>query len=120
MRSLTISLFASLSLTASLLGCSTDDVVDELAGETAEDEALDGKADAAVDGSYTYFAIRGDVRRCAYPMCGGFFLERAGSRRLCSLGKDKTRFSFGRNPDEKLRCLHHLLAPVARGEFRRR
>lgn len=73
MRSILSLSLCSLSLFAA---CASDEVVDELAGETAEDEALDGKADAAVDGSYTYFAIRGDVRRCAYPMCGGFFLER--------------------------------------------
>lgn len=72
MRSLILTLFASLSLTA----CASEDTIDELAGETAQDELLDGKADAAVDGAYTYFAIRSDVRRCAYPMCGGFFLER--------------------------------------------
>ncbi|MBA3392727.1 MAG: hypothetical protein H0T89_08790 [Deltaproteobacteria bacterium] len=58
--------------------CATPGEYDELAGETAEDDAAnaDGKADQAADGVYTYFAIKGDVRRCASPYCGGQFLSR--------------------------------------------
>lgn len=57
--------------------CSSDsDNDDELAGETAEDIALDGKADGAADGVYTYFEVWTDMRKCASPMCGGFFLHR--------------------------------------------
>jgi hypothetical protein len=49
---------------------------DELAGETAADDAIDGKADSAVDGAYTYFEVWADHRRCAFPMCGGMYLQR--------------------------------------------
>lgn len=73
MRILLASLVASSSL---LAACASDAPVDELAGETADDDVVDGKADAAADGAYTFFAVRGDVRRCAYPQCGGFHLER--------------------------------------------
>lgn len=66
--------FASLLL--GLAACAANGPTDELAGETAEDLAGDGKADASADGTYTYFAIKSDLRRCAAPMCGGFFLER--------------------------------------------
>ena len=38
----------------------------------------------AVDGS-AYFTIRKDVRRCAAPMCGGYFVRRANNQRMkCS------------------------------------
>jgi hypothetical protein len=50
---------------------------DELAGETEDDAALDGKADtAAADGAYTYFEIWRDFRKCVFPLCGGFYLHR--------------------------------------------
>ncbi|MCX5745537.1 MAG: hypothetical protein NT062_23925, partial [Proteobacteria bacterium] len=59
-----------------LAACATTSTVDELAGESTYDDAATGKADSAVDGSYTYFKIERDLRRCASPMCGGFFLAR--------------------------------------------
>jgi eight-cysteine-cluster-containing protein len=60
----------------SFSACASTGVEDELAGETSEDAALDGKADGAVDGAYTYFEIYKDVRKCASPSCGGYFLHR--------------------------------------------
>lgn len=64
-------------LSVSLLGCAgSSDVVDELAGESPDDDVVDGKADAAVDGSYTYYEVTADLRKCASPICGGFFLDR--------------------------------------------
>lgn len=74
MRSISLAALPLISLSL-VAGCASP-VEDELAGETAADEALDGKADAAADGAYTYFAIRGDMRKCASPRCGGQFLER--------------------------------------------
>lgn len=76
MRSILLKAALPLLSISFITACTSSDEVDELAGETAEDEALDGKADAAADGTYTYFAIRSDVRRCAYPLCGGFMLDR--------------------------------------------
>ena len=52
-------------------------VPDELAGETATDDlGGDGKADSAVNGVYTYYAITADTRKCPAPACGGFFVKR--------------------------------------------
>ena len=67
---------AALSIFSALTACASTGEQDELAGETTADDAIDGKADAAVDGAYTYFEIRRDLKRCAAPMCGGYYLER--------------------------------------------
>ena len=83
-----LSLAALPLLSLSLVACSGEELVDELAGETAEDAAGDGKADAAVDGSYTFFTMHGDMRKCAFPMCGGEFLTRVNrSTTVCHDGK---------------------------------
>ncbi len=58
-----------------MTACSTS-APDELAGESTTDDAVDGKADAAVDGAYTYFEVWTDMRKCAAPMCGGYFVAR--------------------------------------------
>jgi hypothetical protein len=65
-------------LAASLLlaACAQSAPTDELAGETSADDAVDGKADAAVDGAYTYFEVWTDLRKCASPICGGYFVAR--------------------------------------------
>ena len=59
-----------------LSACSATTATDELAGESTADDAVDGKADAAVDGAYTYFEISRDLRKCASPICGGYFVAR--------------------------------------------
>jgi hypothetical protein len=48
---------------------------DELAEETLEDGEALGKADGLAD-NFTFFTIRRDYRKCMYPMCGGYFVER--------------------------------------------
>ena len=63
-------------LLSSVAACASSGPVDELAGETSADDAIDGKADGAVDGAYTYFEVWTDLRKCASPVCGGFFLAR--------------------------------------------
>jgi hypothetical protein len=46
--------------------------------------ASSAPADPPVDGS-AYVTIRKDVRRCAAPMCGGYFVRRANNQRMkCS------------------------------------
>lgn len=45
---------------------------EEIASESAAEAALDN----TVDGASTYFAITPDFRRCAFPLCGGWFLHR--------------------------------------------
>lgn len=74
----------------SVSACASTGVEDELAGETSADEALDGKADGAVDGSYTYFEVWTDFRKCVSPMCGGFFLHRLNrTSTVCHNGSSK-------------------------------
>jgi hypothetical protein len=65
---------AALPLTL-VIGCTSGAEYDELAGETPADDVLDGKADAP-EGVYTYFSIKADTRKCAFPMCGGMILSR--------------------------------------------
>lgn len=72
LRTLTLAALPLFSL--SLVACTSSEE-DELAGEADADESLDGKADS-VEGASTYFAISMDFRRCASPMCGGYFLDR--------------------------------------------
>lgn len=74
-RALILGFASALSLAA----CATDATTDELAAEgagdaAAADAAEGGKADAA--GQYTYFLVTPDQRRCASPMCGGFWVDR--------------------------------------------
>lgn len=80
---------AALSITF-LAACGTSGEPDELAGESPDDDAgnVDGKGDAAAGGVYTYFAIKGDMRKCAAPMCGGDYLERLNrTTTVCHDGK---------------------------------
>lgn len=72
-RNLTLAALPLFTLSIAACASSTED---ELAGEADAQESLDGKADAAANGASTYFEIRSDFRRCAFPMCGGFFLDR--------------------------------------------
>jgi len=70
--------FTTLSsvLVFTLAGCSSSaDTPDENTGESVDDVALADKA-IPVDDAYTYFKITADLRKCAYPMCGGWFLSR--------------------------------------------
>ncbi|MCW5805671.1 MAG: hypothetical protein KIT31_25095 [Deltaproteobacteria bacterium] len=78
---------AALPLTL-VLGCTQGAEYDELAGESSADDVIDGKADSAESGAYTYFAIRRDMRKCSAPLCGGFFLERLNrTTTVCHDGK---------------------------------
>lgn len=80
---------AALSI-LSFSACASTGVEDELAGETAADDALEGKADGAVDGAYTYFEIWSDMRKCAAPMCGGYYVHRLNrSTTVCHNGSSK-------------------------------
>ena len=72
-RDLTLAALPLLSLT--FVAACTSSEPDELAGDAETETSLDGKADS-INGASTYFAIRADFRRCAYPMCGGHFLDR--------------------------------------------
>ena len=66
--------------------CASSDTDDELLADSADDANLDGKADSD-SGAYTYYAIRHDARRCAWPMCSGWFLSRVNrSTTTCNTG----------------------------------
>jgi len=76
-----------------LAACASEGEFDELAGETEADDVAnaDGKGDVAAGGVYTYFAVRGDMRKCAFPACGGDYLERLNrTSTVCHDGKSAT------------------------------
>jgi hypothetical protein len=79
--------FACLVLTLAACG-TTAAPSDELAGETAADDTVaDQKSDSPYADAYTYFEIRTDMRKCAFPACGGFFLSRLNrTTTKCSSG----------------------------------
>lgn len=120
---------ASLSLVA--VACQpSDDVVDELAGESAADDLTDdGKADGAPGGAYTYFALRADLRKCAFPACGGDFLSRLNrSTTVCHDGRTATEGCYtpeldwsesGLDADARARVRTHDLGVIVRGRFAR-
>lgn len=70
---LTLAALPLLALTLAPACSSTE--VDDLAGEADPDGVTDGKGDTP-DGAYTYFEISADLRECAFPACGGYFLDR--------------------------------------------
>jgi len=68
-----VGLLGLLAAPACVADDGTPDGTDELAGESdADGEA--GKADGG--GDWTYYTIRPDMRRCVWPLCGGYFVER--------------------------------------------
>ena len=64
-------IFASLFAATAITACSPAE--DELAGEDTT-ELSDEKADATH--TYTYYTVVRDMRRCASPFCGGYWVER--------------------------------------------
>src|SRR4051812_17564357 len=88
-RSLKAVMAMSLLLT---VACADTGIDDELAGESPSDDGGDGKADAgASDGTYTYFDVHVDLRKCLSPVCGGFFLSRLNrTTTVCADGHAST------------------------------
>jgi hypothetical protein len=59
-----------------LAGCSSGgSTQDELASDPGNPDAVETTARVA-DDAYTYFEIAADARKCASPMCGGWFVSR--------------------------------------------
>lgn len=87
MRALALALAALPLLALSLVpACASSDTDDELLADSADDANLDGKADSDT-GAYTYFSIRQDARRCAWPMCSGWFVSRVNrTSTVCNTG----------------------------------
>jgi hypothetical protein len=73
-------------LGASLIACAGgNEDNDELAGESAADGEDSGKADGS--GTFTYHDVRPDLRRCAAPACGGYFVDRVNrAQTKCAVG----------------------------------
>ncbi len=67
--------FAAIAVCSLFATACTSDAADELVGPD-EAEPLDGKADISEGGVRTYFEISRDMRKCSFPMCSGFFLDR--------------------------------------------
>lgn len=78
MRSLFLAAFASLSLFA----CSAS--VDS----TSDEDAVQDEGESALTNpNHGYFTVSRDLRKCAFPMCGGYFVARVNtSSTLCSDG----------------------------------
>src|SRR5690349_10452330 len=79
-----------LSLIALAPGCGapqTDESDDpELNGAVASD----GKADS-LSSTSTYYSVRRDFRKCAFPLCGGYFVARVNrSFTTCHDGSQKS------------------------------
>jgi hypothetical protein len=82
--------FFAIALTAPLaVACTSDTVDDEFAADETAD-VDDSKAD--LGGTYTYFIMERDMRRCAAPMCGGWWLDKVNaSMTRCHDGRNAER-----------------------------
>ncbi|HEX8110600.1 MAG TPA: DUF6748 domain-containing protein [Kofleriaceae bacterium] len=68
------------ALVCALASCSSAAAAPEASAGTSIDQAApDGTATSATAAASAYFSIRADLRKCAYPMCGGWFLSRVNS-----------------------------------------
>ncbi|MBI2390951.1 MAG: hypothetical protein HYV09_15275 [Deltaproteobacteria bacterium] len=65
--------FLLASAAALVLGCSAATDVGDEDGEV-DTESSEGAA--SISSTSTYFSVRVDVRRCMFPMCGGFWVKR--------------------------------------------
>lgn len=78
-----------LATVSALAGCTDDGTFDEFAAENTT-EVDDTKAD--LGGTYTYYVVTPDLRRCAAPACGGFWVERTNrSTTKCGDGEFRDR-----------------------------
>ena len=65
----------SFALACLVSGCAlAAESPDELAGAADSVEALDGHTASAAGDAFTYFKLTADLRRCASPLCGGWFV----------------------------------------------
>lgn len=88
LRTLSLAAIPLFALALAPIGCASSDADDELAGEA--DDSVESKADGV--GVSTYFELSGDTRRCAYPLCGGFHLDRLNaSKTKCHDGTQQEK-----------------------------
>ncbi len=89
--------FAAFALTAPILTACTDQVDDELDVDD-ESEGDASKADAA-GGTYTYYFVKPDLRRCASPTCGGVFYQLANATSTKCFDGKKAEWCYAASQD---------------------
>ncbi len=98
---------------------------DELDVDSADS---DGKADAPGSENYTFYSVRQDFRRCASPMCGGWFVSRVNRQNLkCHDGRTAQECyvaeidwsALGLHPDQ-LDGARAALQPLFKGRLQTR
>jgi hypothetical protein len=84
--------FAALALTAPVVTACTDQVADEL----EVDDASEGDASKAdiVSGTYTYYFVKPDLKRCAAPFCGGVYYQLANATTTRCLDGKKAEWCY--------------------------
>ncbi len=89
------SLIAS-TLLAALAACTGPAVQDELAIDDAT-EGADDKADAT--GTYTYYFVEQDIRKCVSPFCGGVFYKLANATKTKCIDGTKQERCYAASAD---------------------
>jgi hypothetical protein len=89
--------FAALAITAPMLTACTDHVEDELEVDDATDGG-DAKADLA-GGTYTYYFVKPDLRRCAAPFCGGVHYQLANAQSTRCFDGRKAEWCYAAGQD---------------------
>jgi uncharacterized protein DUF6748 len=80
MRSLNRFMTLPSALICALASCSSAAAAPATSADPSIDQAApDGTATSATATASAYFSIRADLRKCAYPTCGGWFLSRLNS-----------------------------------------
>ncbi len=114
MTSRIATLFA-IALAAPLAAACTDTVEDEFASEDDVVEVDDSKSDIA-GGTYTFFTIERDLRRCASPYCGGYWIDRVNaSTTKCHDGRFQERCYVATADFDRLGLGEAALDPVLSG-----
>ncbi len=89
--------FSALALTAPILTACTDQTDDELDVDDAS-EGDASKADVA-GGTYTYYFVKPDLRRCASPYCGGVFYQLANAESTKCFDGKKAEWCYAASQD---------------------
>jgi len=83
---------AALTLTGPVLTACTDQIADELdVADASEGDA--GKADIS-GGTYTYYFVKPDLKRCAAPFCGGVYFRLANAETTRCLDGSKAEWCY--------------------------
>jgi len=91
------SLLTVVSLLAGLTSCTNAGPEDELALDDATEGVDDAKADST--GTYTYYFIEQDIRRCVSPYCGGMFYRLANATKTKCLDGTKQERCYAASVD---------------------